>query len=64
MDVGPLQAGEHVTITFAAQVARGVRGKIINVAWASSDQQKAQAQTPIVATYIVLDMYLPLVIKQ
>ncbi|MGD9100577.1 MAG: SdrD B-like domain-containing protein, partial [Anaerolineae bacterium] len=64
IDIGLLQPGEYVTITFAVQVARGVRGQIINVAWASSDQQQAKAQTPIVATYIVLDVYLPLVIRR
>ena len=59
-----LRAGGRITVTFQVAVTQEGQGQVIrNQAQAGSDQQAAQAYTPIVVTEAYYYVYLPLVVR-
>ncbi len=64
VDVGNLEVGGRVTVTFQVTIDAGAQGAIANRAVVSSDQQEARVYTPSVIAKLYTYLYLPFIGKQ
>ncbi len=63
VNVGNLEVGGRMTVTFQVKIDAGAQGAIANRAVVSSDQQEARVYTPSVIAKLYTYLYLPFIGK-